>query len=98
MKPFSSTVQQRATSPGSDSALEILGAPWRLAIIAGFTASLFLVIWAFFGKIPIRVTGLGVLFPAGSAYRYTTSDFSRIHFMFGDWESEKQSWFEYLLS
>lgn len=97
MKPFSSAVQKRTTSPGSDSALEILGAPWRLAIIAGSTASLFLVIWAFFGKIPIRVTGLGVLFPAGSAYRYTTSDYSRIHFMFGDWESEKQSWFERVL-
>jgi hypothetical protein len=35
-----------------------------------------------------------VLFPVGSAGRFTTSSYGKVHLLFGEWEKDNNSWFQ----
>ena len=78
----------------SSYALEIFGAPWKLAFVAGGVSAVLLLLWSITAKIPIRVQGLGVLFPVGSASRFTTSSYGKVHLLFGEWEKVNNTWFD----
>ena len=80
----------------SSYALEIFGAPWKLAFLASGFSAIMLLVWSATATIPIRVQGLGVLFPVGSAGRFTTSNYGKVHLMFGEWEKDNNAWFRRL--
>ena len=83
----------RTDSPSS-VALEIFGAPWKLAFLAGGFSAIMLLIWSVTAKIPIRVQGLGVLFPVGSAGRFTTNSYGKVYLLFGEWDKDDNAWFQ----
>lgn len=90
-----STTNSKKTSGNDESLpLAIFGAPWRFALGTGVLVSLILLIWSFTARIPIRVQGLGVLFPIGTSNRFTTNSYGRVHLLFGDWDSEENKWFK----
>ena len=90
-------ISNAASRKHQSASLEILGPPWKLAIISGIAGSLALLIWSFVARVPVRVQGLGILFPTMGVDRFVTSDYGRVHLFFGEPAKSNNPWFQEVL-